>query len=72
MCDAKYTESFSDINTLNVSVLLILTCSNLPQTLRMFSLKTLEKEHALRTHVYGRLVIELICINYFLLIIQGF
>ena len=28
MCDAKYTESFSDINTLNVSVLLILTCSN--------------------------------------------
>lgn len=72
MCDAKYTESFSDINTLNVSVLLILTCSNLPQTLRMFSLKTLEKEYALRTHVYGRLVIELICINYFLLIIQGF
>ena len=46
--------------------------SNLPQTLRMFSLKTLEKEYALRTHVYGRLVIELICINYFLLIIQGF
>ena len=38
----------------------------------MFSLKTLEKEYALRTHVYGRLVIELICINYFLLIIQGF
>lgn len=72
MCDAKYTESFSDINTLNVSVLLILTCSNLPQTLRMFSLQTLEKEYALRTHVYGRLVIELICINYFLLIIQGF
>lgn len=72
MCDAKYSESFSDINTLNVSVLLILTCSNLPQTLRMFSLKTVEKEYALRTHVYGRLVIELICINYFLLIIQGF
>lgn len=35
-------------------------------------IKTLEKEYALRTHVYGRLVIELICINYFLLIIQGF